>query len=150
MNNKLIKIFTIGFAEKTASDFFELLRANGVQRIIDTRLHPNSQLAGFAKQSHLAYLLKNIVGAEYVHLPILAPTRALLEAYKRRDGSWATYSAAFLQLIEERQIENELDRSLLDGGCLLCSEHQPHYCHRRLVVEYLRRKWGNIEISHLY
>ena len=32
-----------------------------------------------------------------------------------------------------------LDRELLDGGCLLCSEAKPHHCHRRLVAEYLQR-----------
>ena len=149
MKNEFTNIFTIGFAETSAAGFFELLRRVGVQRIIDIRLHPNSQLAGFAKQDHLAYFLKKIVGAEYVHLPILAPTPALFNSFKREKGSWEDYSAAFLQLMEERQIEKQLDRSIFKDGCLLCSENQPHHCHRRLVAEYLRGKWENVEISHL-
>ena len=149
MKNEFTNIFTIGFTETTAANFFEVIRRVGVQRVIDIRLRPNSQLAGFAKQAHLEYFLKKIVGAEYVHLPILAPTPALFNAYKRRDGSWVDYSAAFLRLMEERQIEKELDPSLFKDGCLLCSENQPHYCHRRLVAEYLRGKWENVEISHL-
>ena len=149
MKNEFTNIFTIGFAETSAPDFFELLRRVGVQRIIDIRLHPNSQLSGFAKQDHLAYFLKKIVGAEYVHLPILAPTPALFNAYKRANGSWDEYSTAFLRLMEERRIELELDPSLFKDGCLLCSENQPHHCHRRLVAEYLRGKWENVEISHL-
>ena len=26
---------------------------------------------------------------------------------------------------------------------------KPHHCHRRLVAEYLRKHWGNVEIAHL-
>jgi uncharacterized protein (DUF488 family) len=49
----------------------------------------------------------------------------------------------------ERKIEKKLMPELLNGGCLLCSEATPHNCHRRLVAEYLSRKWGNIQICHL-
>jgi hypothetical protein len=51
--------------------------------------------------------------------------------------------------MEERNIEDQIAPSLLADGCLLCSEDKPHQCHRRLVVEYLQRKWGNIVIKHI-
>ncbi|HHN66515.1 MAG TPA: DUF488 family protein, partial [Thermopetrobacter sp.] len=47
-----------------------------------------------------------------------------------------------------RKIE-DIDKNIIDGGCLLCSEDSPHHCHRRLVAEYLRDKWGDVEIIHL-
>jgi hypothetical protein len=47
----------------------------------------------------------------------------------------------FLNLMAQRKIET-IDRSRLDEGCLLCSEDKPHHCHRRLVAEYLKDKWG--------
>jgi len=56
---------------------------------------------------------------------------------------------SFLSLMAERRIEDQVDKSILDGGCLLCSEATPEHCHRRLVAEYLRRKWGDVEIVHL-
>ena len=149
MKLKPLNLFTIGFAEKSAEDFFEALRRAGVRRIVDTRLHNTSQLAGFARQAHLPYLAKQILGADYVHLPLLAPTPALLNAYKKEGGSWEVYSTAFLQLMEERRIEDKIDPAMLAKGCLLCSEHQPHFCHRRLVAEYLKAKWNNVEIKHL-
>ncbi|HRZ46482.1 MAG TPA: hypothetical protein P5555_14960 [Candidatus Paceibacterota bacterium] len=34
-------------------------------------------------------------------------------------------------------------------GRLLCSEDKLHQCHRRLVVEYLHRRWSNLSISHI-
>ena len=59
-----------------------------------------------------------------------------------------TLQKIVLDLMAQRKIEN-LDHSRLDGGCLLCSEDKPHHCHRRLVAEYLKDKWGNLEIEHL-
>ena len=37
----------------------------------------------------------------------------------------------------------------LDHACFLCSEPKADKCHRRLVSEYLRSKWGNMEVRHL-
>ena len=56
---------------------------------------------------------------------------------------------AFLQLMQERQIEKHIDPAQLDGACLLCSEDKPDQCHRRLVVEYLQRQWRNLNVEHL-
>jgi uncharacterized protein (DUF488 family) len=51
--------------------------------------------------------------------------------------------------MRSRSIEDSVPREILDGGCLLCSEELPEHCHRRLVVEYLREKWGDLEIEHI-
>ena len=40
---------------------------------------------------------------------------------------------AFIDLMRRREIEKRLDPALLANSCLLCSEHQPHHCHRRLT-----------------
>ncbi len=64
-------------------------------------------------------------------------------------GDWNLYEAQFLNLMRERKIEDNVSPALLDGGCLLCSEETPHHCHRRLVAEYLRAKWGGVEIEHI-
>jgi uncharacterized protein (DUF488 family) len=144
-----INLFTIGFTQKTAEFFFETLIASGVKRIIDTRLNNVSQLAGFAKRNDLEYFLKKMGDIEYIHLLDLAPTKDLLDAYKKQKGDWETYEQNFLKLIADRQIEQKVSPEFMDGGCLLCSEAKPHYCHRRLVAEYLNGKWGNVKICHL-
>jgi hypothetical protein len=84
----------------------------------------------------------------YEHIPQLAPTQDILDEYRKSKGSWATYAQKFLDLMARRKIE-DIDQSRLDGGCLLCSEDKPHHCHRRLVAEYLKNKWANVEIEHL-
>ncbi len=144
-----MRILTIGFTKKNARTFFGLLRESGARRIVDVRLNNVSQLAGFAKRDDLAYFAENLCGLDYVHVPELAPTRQMLDDYKKRGGDWDTYERQFLALMRERRIEETLPRDLLDGGCLLCSEDTPHNCHRRLVAEYLSRHWGGAEIIHL-
>ncbi len=143
-----MRVFTIGFTKKNARSFFETLREAGVKRLVDIRLNNVSQLAGFAKKEDLAYFLKAICGIEYVHLPILAPTREILDDYKKRHGDWATYEARFLDLMKQRRVEEAVPREILSEACLLCSEDKPHHCHRRLVAEYLKRHWGDVEIQH--
>jgi len=145
----VIRLFTIGFTKKTAEKFFGLLRDARVTRVIDTRLNRKSQLAGFAKEQDLKFLVPTVCNADYVVEPTLAPTDDILSAYKKRTMGWEQYSEEFLRLLESRQIENKLGRSLFDGACLLCSEDKPHHCHRRLVAEYLKQRWGDIEIHHL-
>ena len=88
-------------------------------------------------------------GIEYVHLPNLAPTGELLSDYRKKRIDWNTYEVRFLDLMHRRRIEETLSREVLDEGCLLCSEDQPHHCHRRLVAEYLDEHWGGVEIKHL-
>jgi uncharacterized protein (DUF488 family) len=144
-----VDLFTIGFTQKTAQKFFDTLVKSGVKRIIDTRLNNVSQLAGFAKRTDLEYFLRKIGNIEYIHILELAPTKDILDEYKKNKGEWSTYEQKFLHLIAEREIEKKVKPELLDGGCLLCSEAKPHYCHRRLVAEYLSTKWGNVKICHL-
>jgi len=142
-------VFTIGFTKKTARDFFSKLKQSGARRLIDVRLNNVSQLAGFAKKDDLRYFLDAICHMEYLHIPALAPTQSLLDAYKKKKGDWNVYEDRFLALMRERHIEDTISREELDGACLLCSEETPDHCHRRLVAEYLRDKWGNLEIKHI-
>ncbi len=144
-----MKVSTIGFTRKSAQRFFELLREAGVARIVDVRLHNGSQLAGFAKKNDLAWFARELCGADYVHAPSLAPTKELLNDYRQGRISWDVYETRFIDLMRARRIESTLSRELVDKGCLLCSEDQPHHCHRRLVAEYLEDHWGGLEIQHL-
>lgn len=144
-----MRLHTIGFTKKTAREFFRLLESSGARRLIDVRLNNVSQLAGFTKRDDLAFFLHRICGMAYEHLPILAPTAAILNDYKKGAGSWEVYESAFVDLMKQRRIEDALSPNLFADGCLLCSEKTPDHCHRRLVAEYLQRAWGDIEIVHL-
>jgi uncharacterized protein (DUF488 family) len=145
-----MEVYTIGFTQKTAEQFFGLLKSAGVHRLLDVRLNNSSQLASFTKREDLEYFLSVICDAEYVHEPLLAPTQAMLDDYKKRKGSWIEYETGFLNLMREREVERRLDPSLFQGPTvLLCSEPTAEKCHRRLVLEYLRDNWGDLAIRHL-
>jgi uncharacterized protein (DUF488 family) len=143
------RVFTIGFTQKTAEEFFGLLKRSGTKRVIDVRLNNISQLSGFSKSADLEFFLREILGIGYVHEPMLAPTQDILDAFKKNKGDWSVYEPAFLDLMKRREIEKRLDPDVIQDGCLLCSEAQPHHCHRRLVAEYLREFWGDFSIAHL-
>ena len=143
-------VFTIGFTQTSAESFFGRLLQAGVRTVLDVRLHNTSQLAGFAKAADLAYFLNRLGGIRYAHQPLLAPTDAMLKAFKQAKGDWSVYRASFLALMAERRVERKFAPSDMAGACLLCSEATPHRCHRRLVCEYLNAKWdGALTVRHL-
>jgi uncharacterized protein (DUF488 family) len=144
-----MKLFTIGFTKRSAQEFFTKLQSAGVRSLVDVRLNNTSQLAGFSKRDDLKYFTETICQVGYLHLTELAPTAEILDPYKKRKGDWTVYEREFLALIAARKIEQTLAPATLDAACLLCSEKQPHHCHRRLVAEYLKEKWDGVEIHHL-
>ncbi len=142
-------IFTIGFAKKTAPEFFAILKEAGVRTVIDVRLNNVSQLAGFTKKQDIEYFLQEIAGIGYTHRPDFAPTRDIRDAYRKKDIDWSRYERQFRKLLTERRIEDVITQQLVHKACFLCSEPAPEKCHRRLVAEYLREHWENVEIIHL-
>ena len=147
--NNMVRVFTIGYAGKNAWDFFTILKQTGIRKVIDVRLYNTSQLAGFTKKRDLEYFLQAIANADYVHLSIMAPSKQLLNDYKKGDVSWQQYETQFKSIITHRQIETHIELQDLDMSCFLCSEATADKCHRRLVVEHLSQIWPNISIQHL-
>ncbi|MCW7551610.1 DUF488 domain-containing protein [Endozoicomonas gorgoniicola] len=144
-------IYTIGFTKKNAELFFNFLKASKVETLIDVRLNNVSQLAGFAKRDDLKFFLRELCNAEYHHAPELAPTKEILNAYKKQEITWQSYEDSFLNLMSQRNIEKNINKNILKNGCLLCSEHEPHFCHRRLVVEYLNEHSDiDLKVKHLF
>ena len=142
-------LFTIGFTKKTAKQFFELLKKNQVKCLIDTRLNNKSQLAGFTKKEDLEYFLKEISGIRYVYKPEFAPSDEILSRYKQGAMDWQEYEEKYLQLLKQRNILQDMDFSIFENACLLCSEHSPQHCHRRLLAEYLSKHNTSLKIIHL-
>ena len=146
---KKVEVFSIGFTKVTAEKFFETLIKAGVKKLVDVRLANVSQLAGFAKKKDLEYFLRVIGKITYVHKPEFAPTKEMLDEYRGKTKNWVKYEDEHIHLIESRRIETLISLDDLDHACMLCSEYSPLHCHRRLVLEYLKGKFGNIEVNHL-
>ncbi len=147
-----MKTYTIGFTKKNAEIFFKFLKDAKIKKLIDVRINNVSQLAGFAKKDDLKYFLENLCdGAKYIHVPELAPTNEMLSSYKKGNITWNQYEKDFLDLMKNREVEKKFKPDFFEDSCLLCSEHEPHFCHRKLVVDYLNSKWDiKLEVKHLY
>ena len=145
----MIKLYTIGFTGKPAEKFFNLVINAGVKKIVDTRINNVSQLAGFAKGADLKFFAKEIGNIAYEHNVDFAPTKELLTRYRNKKMTWQEYEIAYLNLLDMRKIASKTDIEKLHENCLLCSEHTPEKCHRRLLAEYLKHVKKDIEIIHL-
>lgn len=144
-----MNLYTIGFVKKSAEEFFGQLIKNNVKRIIDIRLNNKSQLAGYTKNKDLKYFLSTIGKIDYIHKIEFAPTKELLNSYKKKHMTWDDYEIKYNEILEERKILENIDYVLFDNACLLCSEPTAKNCHRRLLAEYLAKHNNQINVIHI-
>lgn len=150
MNDRSIKIFTIGFTGSSAEHFFGRLKSAGVKKVIDTRLWAASQLCGFAKKKDLQFFLKAISDIEYEYRQELAPSEDILKPFKNNHISWNDYEMQYIRLMEQRNIANIVMPIEVDESCFLCACKTHHHCHRRLLAEHLKNAWDKqTEIIHI-
>ena len=116
---------------------------------MDTRINNVSQLSGYAKGSDLSFFAQAVGNMGYEHKIDLAPTKDLLAQYRDKKISWEEYEIEYLNLLDMRHIGDKIDIESLHKNCLLCSEHTPEKCHRRLLAEYLQKRFNNVRITHL-
>jgi len=130
-----LTVYTIGYTRKPLRRFIELLRGAGVDAVIDVRLRNTGQLAGWSKRDDLAFILEAF-GIAYHHRPEVAPTPELLDGY-RRDHDWERYEVEYPRIIAGRAALPAISEFLsrFERPCLLCSEHEPTQCHRRLLCQ---------------
>ena len=141
-----MRLYTIGFAGKSAKEFFTILKHSDVKKIIDVRLYPSTKDAGFARATDLAFFLKVLCHIDYEHRKDFAPTTKLLKDYKEGLVAWNDYIAQYDSICHARHFTITLD---MDRCCFLCAEPTSEKCHRRLLVEYLAKQGQNVEIVHL-
>ena len=146
-----MKLYTIGFTQKSAKEFFDLIKRNEIELLIDIRLNNVSQLAGFAKGKDLEYFLNEICNCKYVHDDLFAPTKELLDDYRAKKTSWDKYEEIFSNIINVRNLADRFKKlyTKSEKVCLLCTEPTAHQCHRRLVAEYLKDNMEGVEIIHI-
>lgn len=149
MNKKNIQLFTIGSGGKSAKQFFTLLKDTGVSCVIDVRLFNTSQLAGYTKNNDLAYFVNEILHVEYQHALVLAPTKDILNGYKKGEIDWTTYQQKYAELLNQRQPQKKFNLQMLNNACLLCAEPIADHCHRRLAGEYLQQHFPELMLIHL-
>lgn len=144
-------LFTIGFTQKTAERFFEIIKENIIELLIDIRLNNVSQLAGFTKGNDLKYFLAEICQCQYEHCLEFAPTKQILDDYKKKKISWSIYEEQYTSLIRSRgNYKDFLKRyQKFNNVCLLCSEPTSTNCHRGILSRIIVDEFPNILIKHI-
>ncbi len=144
-------LYTIGFTKKTAEEFFDGIKYRAVQILIDVRLNNTSQLMGFTKRRDMKYFLDRLCNCEYQHKPEYAPTKNILDNYKRDKITWEDYERKYKALMKRRKAIDDFMMyfDFYDSVCLLCSEPTPEHCHRRLFAEMIHAQLPGTEIIHI-
>ena len=151
----MIKLYTIGFTQKNAEEFFGILKRNKINCLVDIRLNPNGQLSRFAFEKDLPFFLENLAdGCKYVHRVDLAPESDLLKEVRTKgtamNKDYKVFEKAFnAQLEIKSKISNFVEQfGKYQNVVLLCSEPTTEKCHRRLVCNMLLKKFdGEIKFG---
>ncbi|HVA93997.1 MAG TPA: DUF488 domain-containing protein [Candidatus Dormibacteraeota bacterium] len=132
-------VFTIGHSTRTWKSFLELLRAHGIQRIIDVRSIPRSRHNPQFNRETLSVKLRSArIG--YVHLRKLGGLRrARLDS---PNAGWRNPSfRGFADYMQTEEFEEGLLRLIRlakqKKSTLLCAEAVPWRCHRSLIADAL-------------
>lgn len=148
----MMTLYTIGFTQKTAEQFFQLIKKHGIELLIDIRLNNKSQLAGFTKGEDLRFFLKEICNCQYEYCAEFAPTKDILDRYKKGKINWDEYVSEYIPLMKSRKAPEKFIKrySGTTKVCLLCSEPTPEQCHRRLFAEMVEASAPNeISVIHI-
>lgn len=145
----MINLFNIGFTQKTAEEFFGILKKNKIDCLVDIRLNPNGQLSRFAFEKDLPFFLDKLAdGCKYVHRVDLAPQNELLKEVRTKGSAmskdYKLFEKEFNQYLEKKsKIKNFVEQfKEYENVVLLCSEHTTEKCHRRLVSNMLLNKFS--------
>lgn len=144
-------LYTIGFTQKSAEEFFETIKYRSIEMLVDVRLFNSTQLAGFAKKKDLEYFLDKICGCKYEHKVEYAPTKKILEDYKNGKITWDSYKLQYEFLMDERKAVKDFEKcfnNIYGSVCLLCAEPTAEHCHRRLLAEMIKKELNDVEIIH--
>lgn len=142
-------LYTIGFTGKSAERFFTLLKESKASRLIDIRINRTSQLAGFAKEQDLKFLVPELTNMDYVVREELAPTKDLLASYREKEIAWDEFAESYQHLLKDRLLHNSFSLKDFSNSILLCSEKEPEKCHRTLLANDLIKRFPSLEIINL-
>jgi uncharacterized protein (DUF488 family) len=143
------RIWTIGYERLRPEALVAELEAAGVRRVIDVRYRPQSRRPGMSKTRLGERLADHRIVYEHRRaLGTPADLRWLFKNNRTDEGR-----AAFREHVEATagadldDLAAELDAA--PPTALLCLEADPAVCHRRVLVEQLRRRRADLEVIDL-
>jgi uncharacterized protein (DUF488 family) len=142
-------IYTVGHSTLSLNDFLALLRAHGIERLVDVRRFPGSRRHPHFGAGPLARALAE-ARIKYQHEPELGgrrtPAAASPNSAWRSAGfrGYADYMAtpAFAAALERLLVQAAADRTTI-----MCAEAVPWRCHRQLIADALVAR--GYEVGHI-
>ena len=138
--------FTVGHSNHSAEKFVGLLKGHGIEVVADVRSQPYSRYAPHFNARDIEAILSNN-GIRRLFLGFELGGRPTGEEFYDEDGrvdyARIECSGPFLDGI--RRLEREIRERRI---ALLCSEEDPTWCHRRLLVGRVLVERG-IAIRHI-
>lgn len=140
---------TIGHSTRPIDDFISMLRAHGIELLVDVRTVPRSRHNPQFNREELPHSL-SAVGIEYAHMPGLGGLR-----HARKDSpntGWRNLSfrgyADYMQTPEfERSLEELIALAEDRRVAIMCAESVPWRCHRSLISDALTAR--GIPVQHI-
>jgi uncharacterized protein (DUF488 family) len=143
------QIWTVGHSNHPLEKFVGILKAHGIERVIDVRRFPVSRKWPHFNAESLAASL-SAAGIEYSGMPELGGRR------KPRPDSphtaWRTDAfRGYADFMDSPEFEQSLARAIALAGerrsALMCAEALPWRCHRSILSDaFLARGWEVREI----
>jgi len=143
-------LWTVGHSNRRFAAFVDLLRAHGIQHLVDVRSHPSSrrhpqfdrlELEGRLPPHHVSYTWMPALGGMRVPVP-----GATSNAAWQEDGFRAY--ADHMQTETFASARQQLEHLAVRVRCaVLCAEADPLSCHRQLLADaFVAAGW---QVQHL-
>ena len=142
-------VFTIGHSTRPIDEFIRLLRAHGVQRVIDVRRVPSSRHNPQFDRANLSPALHR-ARIHYRYLPGLGGLRKAARDSRNtgwRNASFRGYADYMLTAEFAAELDNLLATGRREQVAIMCAEAVPWRCHRSLIADALTAR--QIPVEHI-
>ena len=144
------QIYTIGHSTRSIEEFVQILKAYGIEQLIDIRTIPKSRRNPQFNRDSLPESLGQ-AAIKYQHMPGLGGLR-----HPRRDSSntaWRNASfrgyADYMQTQSFREnLEHLIELAAVKRTAIMCAEAVPWRCHRSLVADALVAR--DVEVIEIF
>jgi len=145
-----LRVYTVGHASLSADDFLELLRAHGIEHVVDVREVPVSQHAPQFDLGKISPFLR-VRRIKYRHMKELGGLRRHARADSVNTAWRNAALRGFADYMQTPAFASALSNlvHLAQGRrtAMMCSEELPWRCHRLLISDALVAR--GIEVLHI-
>jgi uncharacterized protein (DUF488 family) len=147
-----VLVFTVGHSTRSLDELVGVLRAWGIETLVDVRTVPRSRTNPQFNADTLPEALRD-VGIAYVHMAGLGGLRGRKKGAASRNTGWEVDSfrnyADYAQTAPfARALEELLSLAARSTCAIMCAEAVWWRCHRRIIADYLLAR--GVQVRHVF